>query len=244
MDTIVGNFSRPAPSTEVLGHGPYWLGHVSHIVLSDERTMTDTGPLAILTHDIELCTSTCYFATGTCLNDIEIDLLLQACVMIPNSACFGYYARPQFRTLGTPPWVRSAMQRYFSHIESQLAEMISTNPRFATGGPALRLSAIHSVNKFTFDGFLTEARNNYCEMNPREAKAWEWLIIQNRSPQYHDFLQRTLVRPPTENLESDLDDVSNKVNARHYDYNVSLYFTFYNGGFRNHDAHSSRSQPG
>ena len=128
------------------------------------------------------------------------------------------------------------MQRYFSRIESQLAEMISTNPQFANGGPILQLSASHSANKFAFDAFLTEARNDYCEMHPREAKAWEWLIIQNRSPQYHDFLQRTLVRPPTENLGNDLDEVSNKDNARYYDYNGSLYFTFYNGGFRNHDA--------
>ena len=143
-----------------------------------------------------------------------MDLLLQACFMIPNSACFGYYARPQFRTLGTPPWVRSAMQRYFSRIKSQLAEMISTNPHFATGGPDLRLSAIHSVNKFAFDAFLTEACDDYCEMHPREAKAWQWLIIQYPSPQYHDFLQRTLVRPAAVNLENDLDEVSNKVNAR------------------------------
>ena len=100
----------------------------------------------------------------------------------------------------------------------------------------MRLSANHSINKLAFGGFLTEARNSYCEMNPREAKAWEWLIIQNQSPQYHDFLQRTLVRPPTEKLETDLDDVLNKVNAWYYDYNDSLYFTFHNGGFWKHDA--------
>ena len=235
VDTIVGNFASPTPSTEVLGHGPYWISHVSQF-LTMERAMTDTGPLAFITHDIGLCPSTCYFATGTCLNDVEIDLLLQACVIIPNGAAFGYYVRPQLRTLGTPPWVQSAMQHYFARIESQFAEMISNNPLFATGGPILRLSTIHSANKFAFDAFLTEARNEYCEAHPREARAWEWLIIQYLSRQYLDELQRTIVRPAAVTLQNDLDDVSNSVNARYYDYNGSLYFTFYNGGFRHLDA--------
>ncbi len=139
MDAIVCNSAPPTPSTEVLGHGPYWIGHVRYIQLSDERTITDTGPLIIITHDIGQCPSTHYFVTGTCLNDIEVDLLLQACVIVPNNAAFGYYMRPQFRTLCTPPWVRSAMQRYFARIESQLAEMISTNPQFASVGPMLQL---------------------------------------------------------------------------------------------------------
>ena len=58
VDTIVGNFTPPTPSTEVLGHGPYWISHIRYIQLSDERTVADTGPLAIITHDIGQCPST------------------------------------------------------------------------------------------------------------------------------------------------------------------------------------------
>ena len=190
--------------------------------------MADTGPLAVITNDIGQCTSAHYFVTGTCLNNIEVDLLLQACVIVPNTAAFGYYMRPKFRTLCTPPWVRSAMERYFTFLESQLAEMISTNPRFDSGGPMLRLSAIHSVSKCAFDVFLTETLDDYCEVHPREAEALQWLIIQYPSREYRSDLLRTSVRPAATNLENDLDEVSNKVNARYYDHNGSLYFTFYN----------------
>ena len=128
------------------------------------------------------------------------------------------------------------MQRYFARIESQLAEMISANPQFANGGPILQLSDIHSANKFAFDAFLTEAQDNFCTQHPREAEAWKWLIIQYPSRQYQLDTLRTPVRPAATGLADDLQEVSNRVNARYYDHNGSLYFTFYNGGFQNRDA--------
>ena len=106
VDTIVGSFAPPIPSTEVFGHGPYWINHVRYIQLSSERTVADTDPLNAVNHDIGQCPRTLYFSTGTCLNDIEVDLLLQACVIVPNNAAFEYYMRHKFRNLCTPPWVR------------------------------------------------------------------------------------------------------------------------------------------
>lgn len=159
-DDIVGPSSQPQ-ATEIIGRGPYWISHVRYIQLSNERTVADTGPLAIIAHDIGRCPSTGYFTTGTCLNDIEIDLLNQACVVLPNGASFGYYVRLQFRTLCTPPFARSAMLRYFNSIESQVAQEINDNPHFASGGPALRLSAIHARNKFAFDAYLSEAQEQF-----------------------------------------------------------------------------------
>ena len=255
MDTIVGTPIPPIPPTEtldhtvplavlgqgVLGHGPYWINHVAYIQLSGERTVADTGPLSVITHDIGQCPRTLYFCTGTFLNDIELDLLLQSCVIMPNNAAFGYYMRPQFRTLITPPWARSAMQRYFGRIESQLAEMISTNPQFARGGPMMLLSAIHSANKFAFDAFLTEAKDNFCEAHPQEAEAWNQIIVQYPSRQYQGGpwgtnTLRTPVRLAATGLADDLQAVCNKVNARYYDHNGALHFTFYNGGFQDRDA--------
>jgi hypothetical protein len=217
------------------------VNHVGYIQLSSERTVRDTGPLDAVTHDIEQCPRTRYFCTGTCLNDIEVDLLLQTCVIIPNNAAFGYYMRPQFRTLVTPPWVRTAMQRYFSHIESQLAEMISDNPQFHRGGPILQLSAIHSANRAAFDAFLSVAQDTFVEAHPNEAEAWNQIIIQYPSRQYRSATfgtetLRTPVRLAATGLADDLQAVSNRVHAWYYDLNGSLHFTFYNGGLQNPDA--------
>ena len=128
------------------------------------------------------------------------------------------------------------MQRYFARIELQLAEMISTNPQFANGGPILLFSAIHSANKFAFDAFLAEAHSNFCSAHPREAEAWNWLIIQYPSRQYQYDVLRAPARPGATGLEADFREISNRVNARYYDHNGSLYFTFYNGGLRHRDA--------
>ena len=147
--------------------------------------------------------------------------------------------RPQFRILCTPPWARTAMLRYFTFIESQLAEEITAHPQFVSGGPALRLQAIHSGNKLVFDAFLLEAQDNFCTQNPREAEAWRWLIIQHASRQYRPDVLRTPVRPAATGLEEVLQQNSNRVNARFFDHNGSLYIVFYNRGLRI-EQHSSR----
>ena len=113
--------------------------------------------------------------------------------------------------------------------------------RSANGGPILQLSAIHSANKFAFDAFLAEAHSNFCSQHPKEAEAWNWLIIQYPSRQCREGpwgtnTLRTPIRPAATGLADDLQEISNRVNARYYDHNGSLYFTFYNGGFRNRDA--------
>ena len=119
----------PLQPAETLGHGPFWISHIAYIQLSDdERTYQDTGPLTAVTHGIGRCPRTRYFCTGTCLNDIETDILLKYCVTMPNNAIFGHYMRPQFRTVATPPWVRTAVEQYFDYIESQLTDLVLANP--------------------------------------------------------------------------------------------------------------------
>ena len=197
-------------SSEVLGHGPYWLNHVSHIQLSGERenaSRLEFGPVITVTHEIGACPQTRYFCTKTCLNAIEVDLLLQACVIVPNSAAFACYMHPQFRTLVTPPWTRHAMQRYFGHIAPQLAEMIADNPYFGRGGPLLHLSAIHSANSSLFSAELEAAQNNFYELRPQETEAWNQIIIQFPSRQYRNTMLRTPVCLEATGLADDLQAV-------------------------------------
>ena len=148
---------------------------------------------------------------------------------MPNNAIFGYYMRPQFRTLVTPPWVRTALERYFGHIESQLTNLVLDNPRIYRGGPLLH--AIRSANKMALDDFLMQERDNFAERCPDEATAWDQIIVQ--FPSHHYRFEtvgtetfRTPVRLAHVNLADDLRAVSNCVNARYYDQNGSLHFTF------------------
>jgi hypothetical protein len=247
QQTAVGAFvlqrvgTAPEPtSSEVLGHGPFWLNHVKYIQLSgdrEENSRLEFGPVITITHEIGVCPQTRYFCTKTCLNMIEVDLLLQACVIIPNDGAFAAYMHPQFRTLVTPPWTRQAVQHYMGHIAPQIAEMIALNPYFGRGGPLLKLNAIHYANNSVLDNALEAAENSFYELHPQETAAWQQLFIQFPSRQFRDMPfgndnLRTSVRLQARELAEDLQAVSNSVNARYYDNAGSLHFVFYNGGFQ------------
>ena len=124
----------------------------------------------------------------------------------------------------------------FNFIESQLAQEIIENPHFASGGPALRLSAIHARNKFAFDAYPFEAQEQFSSENPREAEAWQWLIIQRAPPPYRHDARWTSVRSAFTGMKETLQQNSNRVNARFFDHNGSLYIVFYNGGFADRTA--------
>ena len=168
------------------------------------------------------------------MNTIEIDCLAEACVHVPSAALFGWYCKPQFRTLCTPPYARVAPLRILGQSNLNSHQMITENPHahFARGGSLLRLSLIHGRNKELFSASLEDAKQEYASAHPRQAAVWQWLI-----PQRH----RSLFRPhaPWATAHSSLTEVkemlwrhSNRVNARFFDSSGSLYVVLYNGGFR------------
>ena len=231
----------PLEPAAILGYGPYWIDHISVLHLSDdERNVDDTGPLTAITHNVGTCRRTNYFCTGTCLNDIEIDILLRHCVIMPNCAQFGHYMHPQFRTLITPPWVRGALEQYMCYLMPFLRDLCLCNPSIYRGGPLLRLTEIHRANTTTLNAFLAQSKRNFAEHYPVETNAWEQLFVQSPSRQYrmdpYTETIRTPVRLAQTNLAEELRAVSNNVNARIYDQKGSLHFVFYMGGYRNPDA--------
>ena len=86
----------------------------------------------MISKEIGVCPNTGYFCTGTLLNDMEMELLEEACLVIPNSAHEGIYGDPCFRTLVTPPYAQKAMGRFFQAILPQLTDFLRENPLLPT----------------------------------------------------------------------------------------------------------------
>ena len=145
---------------------------------------------------------------------------------------------PQFRTLATPPWVRTAIEQYFDHLESQLTEMVLANPMFSRGGLVLKLTEIHRANAEILTEIMIHAKQTFAEHSPDEAHAWDQITVPlpYKYSRHDPLAARAYQQFAYGNLANDLRSVSNCVNARYYDRHGSLYFTLYVGGYRNPDA--------
>jgi len=241
------NMVPPAGPTVTLGHGPFWINHISSIHLSGEDAEPDySGYFASVTHDIGWCERTGYFCTGTCLNDIEKAMLLRHCVLVPNGALGGHFNHPQFRVVALPPWAHSAFTHFWQYATPFLRDMCLSNPMFSRGGDIVRLNALYVAHMAALNEYREEAKESYSEQNPVESDAWERLFVQSASRESkmdpYNRTVRTPVRLPQANLAVELHMVSNNVNARILDRAGSVYFVFYNGGY--HGETNSEFPPG
>ena len=109
-----------------------------------------------------------------------MELLSQACLVVPNSAHDGVYGDAYFRTLATPPYAKGAMDRFFRHLQPQLIHCLREHPFFHNGGNVLRLEHLMRNNYTMFQACLEDARNSI--KSPFVTDIWQLAVIQRHQP--------------------------------------------------------------